>query len=62
MLNFLYSFGAPQLANAACSLSDPLGMDSNSWVLTSDNEIKTSSHTEYKLSEPVQEGDVIVSL
>lgn len=49
-----------QLATGVCDMNKPLGRDSNSWVITSDNTIKTGNETEYTLSQAVQEGDIIV--
>lgn len=43
-------------------MNKPLGTDCNSWVITSDNIIKTNNETEYNLSQQIQEGDIIVSI
>ena len=50
-----------QLATGVCDMNKSLGADSNSWVITSDNSIKTNNETEYNLNQQIQEGDIIVS-
>ena len=50
------------LANPGCDLNKNLGNDLNSWALTNDNVFKVNGNIEQKLSQKIQEGDIIVSV
>eukprot|EP00096_Caligus_rogercresseyi_P000807 TRINITY_DN11334_c0_g1_i1.p1 TRINITY_DN11334_c0_g1~~TRINITY_DN11334_c0_g1_i1.p1 ORF type:complete len:211 (+),score=39.60 TRINITY_DN11334_c0_g1_i1:102-734(+) len=43
----------------SCDLNKSLGNDQNSWVIDSDNHIKSKNEVEYTLEHPVQEGDIL---
>ncbi len=48
------------VCTASSDLNAALGKDAHSWVVTSDSVIKSRGEEEYKLTQQVQEGDVLV--
>ena len=52
----MYQVGTP-----GCDLNKNLGLDTASWVITSEGTIQTNNSVESKIEKNIQEGDIIVS-
>jgi hypothetical protein len=49
-----------QVCNSNSDLNSAQGKDGDSWVLGSDNIIRTKGEEEYKISQQISEGDILV--